>query len=719
MKNIKKIMFILMGICVFFAFGLSACGTKTYEVSIKVDGEIVSTQNVENAESLILPQADKVGYTLSWMIEDGAEFTENSDIKGNIVIYAKYTAKSFSINFENAGAQVDAISVKYDQENIELPEVPAKKGYNNGVWKLNGEAISSIAKWNYLDNITLTAEYTAMTYTLSFSDSEGEVAAISATYDKPLTNLPEITGKTGYDGVWEIDGEMITDSTVWNFDTDKTAAAVYTAKSFSINFENAGAQVDAISVKYDQENIELPEVPAKKGYNGVWKLNGEVIRSIAKWTYLNNITVRAEYTAKTYTLSFNDSEGEVAAISVTYKQAIANLPDTTGKAGYDSVWKIDGKEISSSTVWNFDMNKTAIAVYTLHVEKFSMSFSEPVTSITDRNAIYLRENVDIYGTTEATDWATLEVSGNSPKFNGETFAVTIQVSDCANDLYLTGFADAKDEDELFIPAGFSVSLTKGITPYIFTSSEDISFVYYGGIGWQLKDSVNIPETKLSVGFTGYYSGFNLAARFVSTRNIGDNSSLNVIGDSLFYDASAGTTTYKVLEFSSSSLPSILVKGFGTADAGDIVILKKGFKFIVGDTTYYLDSGWQLKYDGTNWSCAMYFEQEDIQDTLTFDGSTVGKKYIASNYAQLYTPADWAAQTSVGTMLYNGVKSNMVWKSVSISEGWNTELYSESLEPVEGDTITFEAGYGFVRNGILYRTAEDFVLIFTNGNWVKQ
>ena len=86
MKNIKKMMLILMGICVFFAFGLSACGTKTYEVSIKVDGEIVSTQNVENAESLILPQADKVGYTLSWMIEDGAEFTENSDIKDYFTI---------------------------------------------------------------------------------------------------------------------------------------------------------------------------------------------------------------------------------------------------------------------------------------------------------------------------------------------------------------------------------------------------------------------------------------------------------------------------------------------------------------------------------------------------------------------------------------------------------------------------------------------------------
>ncbi|MBQ6980149.1 MAG: Ig-like domain-containing protein [Clostridia bacterium] len=349
----------------------------------------------------------------------------------------------------------------------------------------------------------------------------------------------------------------------------------------------------------------------------------------------------------------------------------------------------------------------------------NMSFSAPVTSITSRSAIYLREDVNVYGTTSAANWSSLSVSGDSPKLNGETFTPTVQVCEWANDLYLTGFGTAKDGDELFIPAGFTVSKTIGLSTYNFTLTEDASFTYYGSVGWKLTGAIDIPATKQAIYFGGYSSGFNQACRFVISRDIGDNSTLTAIGDAQFYDASAGTTTYKILDFSSNTVPTIMFKGFGTADTNDVVILKKGFKFIANSTTYYLDTEWQFTYNGSGWSCATAYEQTALTDVFKLGNfgvpsTSLYEKYAEANYNYVlydqnslsFTTTN-ASQASVEAfkaqerylydtygiytvpMVFAGVEAFSKYDNDLATEGYAGKFFKD--EPSENDFATL-AGY---------------------------
>ena len=54
---------------------------------------------------------------------------------------------------------------------------------------------------------------------------------------------------------------------------------------------------------------ELPNVPEKTGYTGVWTINGVEIP--ADYTIEDDVTVTAVYTIKTYTVTFETTESGV------------------------------------------------------------------------------------------------------------------------------------------------------------------------------------------------------------------------------------------------------------------------------------------------------------------------------------------------------------------------------------------------------------------------
>ena len=73
-------------------------------------------------------------------------------------------------------------------------------------------------------------------------------------------------------------------------------------------------------------------------------------------------TLYAKWTANNYTLSFNtDGGSSVSSKSVTYNSAIGTLATPT-KSGYTFAgWTIDGTAVTSSTVYRYTSNKTAVA----------------------------------------------------------------------------------------------------------------------------------------------------------------------------------------------------------------------------------------------------------------------------------------------------------------------------------------------------------------------
>lgn len=103
----------------------------------------------------------------------------------------------------------------------DLPAVPDKTGYV-GEWEMPDFK-------NITTDVTVNAKYTAKTYSLTFdydgADTTDLPANKTVTYNQPIGELPSPT-KTGNELIdWTVDGNVITSSTVWTVDGDKTAQA--------------------------------------------------------------------------------------------------------------------------------------------------------------------------------------------------------------------------------------------------------------------------------------------------------------------------------------------------------------------------------------------------------------------------------------------------------------------------------------------------------------
>ena len=108
----------------------------------------------------------------------------------------------------------------------------------------------------------------------------------------------------------------------------------------------------------------LPTVPQKNGYKVVWTIDGDIITEDTVWTYTENKTAKFSY-KKGYTLTF---EGTEVNSELAEGERIGELPAIPAKAGYVGSWRINGREITASTVWNYEENMTATIEYKIDLD---------------------------------------------------------------------------------------------------------------------------------------------------------------------------------------------------------------------------------------------------------------------------------------------------------------------------------------------------------------
>ena len=654
MKTVRKLLLLLLGICMAFAIASCESITKDYTVSFKVGNEIVSSQIMSSIDELVLPNdLDRNGYTLVWTLEDGSELSSEYELEDDLVLCAKYIANTYVLSFDAEG--VDDVNVVYKTAISELPAVPVA---------------------------------------------------------------------VGYDGVWMLDGEEITAETVWNYTVNKIATAVYAAKGYTLSFSGVETAIDPISVTYDQENIVLPEIPAKKGYNVSWMLDGEEVSAITKWTYAEDKTVTAEYTLKTnlpyiitYYLEGDDGytldESKTVTLYGSYGEQITY-------AGYE-VLNIGGFSFNE----NAEGSVLSATIDDEQVVELKLFYDKALFDGTNYRTI---ENLTLTGSRSESGKTTVYISGNKILqsvggfdnwepistiageggllYNGETFATTIRVVEFAA-FYIDGL-NANEGDVLTVKKG-TAFIPNNSTKVCYVIDKDYNLVYvkYDTDKYQWAfDYGNV----LTFGYIPYnntrYLGSNLF-------DLCGSGYFTLVSGSIKYNGSNVSNLW-VGQASGNSAFWIGEIPTGSIAIGSKLEIEEGTALVnktSGTNLYRASKAYTLVWDGTYW--------EELSEVLTISGSNVGKQYIGSNYASLYSTGSWATQPSVGTVLYNGETVNLTWQSVSISEGWNTELYCAALDPAEGDTMEFKAGFGFVRSGIIYALAEDVTLVFTEGKWVKQ
>lgn len=200
-------------------------------------------------------------------------------------ITAEYIPVIYDVEF-----MVDGMIVKKDRYTVEshadYPELPTKEHYT-AAWDI-GTLPGG--------DVTVTAVYTPIVYTVTFALPNGTVVDISQyTVEDKTVHMPAVPD--GYDA-WDITPLVGGDVTVYAMEK-KNDPIILTF------VDSLGNRVGAVTVEEGKQLPPLPTVPEIQGYMGNWKLPETVTESM---------TVYPEYELIEYHVYFYDENGEIVPV---------------------------------------------------------------------------------------------------------------------------------------------------------------------------------------------------------------------------------------------------------------------------------------------------------------------------------------------------------------------------------------------------------------------
>ena len=425
---------------------------KQYKVTFNGENAVYVNENgtVEYPTDLSVNKDATAEYTYvyNWFL-NGEIYDFSTPITGNIDLTSDGSYTEIPNEYTVTYYALDGETVLYKDvfaygDALTIRPVDSIQGYVDCSWRFNGEA--EVPATMPATDISFTVQGAAKTYTLNF----GSLSAVEVTYAQAIGNLPAVPAKDGYSGVWTIDGEVITAETVWFIDADKTAAASYTANSYTLTLVANGETVDTLTVTYDAAIGTLPAVPEKTHYVGKWVVDGNVINADTVWTNAGDLTATAEYDPVWYSVTF-DNENEVSyAYGSKIEKPADPVKESTAEYNYtfDAWYNGDAK-------WNFDTDvvegkMNLVAEYIKSKRTYTVTFN-----VTGNDAIQLEsitaeygESLDLTGILDGKD-----VSGYtySVSVNGVEKASIKVVSDVTVDVVFTEKTDAPADDSSEAP----------------------------------------------------------------------------------------------------------------------------------------------------------------------------------------------------------------------------------------------------------------------------
>ena len=320
----------------------------------------------------------------------------------NTTLYARWTAKQTTVSFDQnngTGGQTANVTATYDSAMPTISAVPTRTGYTfTGYWDATSSGTkyynadkSSAKNWNKTGSTTtLYAQWTANTYTVTLDNQNATTpgsTSVTATYGAAIPNItvPERTGytfggyytSTGGGGTQYIKADG-TSAKNWDKTSGVTLYAKWVANTYTITFDKKGGSggTDSVTATYGQHLPSPVTVPTRTGYTfgGYWKddvkkfwYDANGVSRDENWNIPYDRTLNAEWTANTYTVTFNANGGNTpspASKSVTYDSTYGDLATCT-RTGYTFAgWWTSasgGTQVSSTTTVKITAAQTLYA----------------------------------------------------------------------------------------------------------------------------------------------------------------------------------------------------------------------------------------------------------------------------------------------------------------------------------------------------------------------
>ena len=351
---------------------------NTYTITYKYNnGAADTTAKYTIEQSITLPSPSKTGYTFAgWKVTTagGNWKTTDSVYKGtvaagkygNVTLTAQWTVNTYTITYKYNNGAADTTAKYTIEQSITLPS-PTKTGYTFAGWKVttaggNWKTSDSVYKGTVAagkyGNVTLTAQWTANTYTITYVYNNGS-ANTTATYNiEQAITLPSPT-KTGYTfagwkvttagGNWKTSDSVYKGTVAAGKYGNVTLTAQWTANTYTITYVYNNGSANTTATYNIEQAITLPS-PTKTGYTfagwkvttagGNWKTTDSVYKGTVAAGKYGNVTLTAQWTVNTYTITYKYNNGAAdTTAKYTIEQSIT-LPSPT-KAGYTFAgWKV-------------------------------------------------------------------------------------------------------------------------------------------------------------------------------------------------------------------------------------------------------------------------------------------------------------------------------------------------------------------------------------------
>ena len=327
-------------------------------------GSSVSSKTVTYDSSYSVSSSTKKGYNfVGWFDASGNQYSggvwKTDAPTGEVTVTARWEPIQYKISLNANGGSLSSgysYTVAYEQP-YSLP-TPTRTGYDFTGWYNGSSSVKSSGTWTQLNNVSLTAKWTAKQYTLSF-DSDGGPSQSSkqVTYDSSYS-VPSIS-RTGYEflGWYDSSGKQYTSGT-WKTASNMKLTARWRANKYTVSFNANGGSVSpsSVQVTYDSK-YDFPE-PYKKGYEFMgWYSGSSNFGDSGTWKQTSNLSLTAKWKVGEYYITLKPEGGTVDGGKTKFKFTYGSsysLPSATRKGYYFDGWYKGSKEFSPTGTYEYD-----------------------------------------------------------------------------------------------------------------------------------------------------------------------------------------------------------------------------------------------------------------------------------------------------------------------------------------------------------------------------
>lgn len=383
----------------------------TFTLTFNPNGGTISptSKTVTYGEYFTLPKPERNGYNFKgWKYNNSLFSSGVWTYTSNITITAEWEAYQNSIKYVlNGGTNpVDQPDGYNTGEETSL-KAPTKTGYTFQGWTTTAitqpQKEITISSSDYGEK-TFTAHWTVNTYTVTFNANGGTCSTTTKniTYDSTYS-LPTPT-RNGYTfGGWYYNS-VLCDSELWNIAENCTLIADWQANTNQITY-NLGGGTNATSnpETYITGTTVVLQNPTKTGYTfDGWTTTGITTPTknvkISSTDY-GDKTFKANWTANTYTVSFNANGGTCSTTTkeITYDSTYS-LP-TPSRTGYTFKGWTYNSSVYTNRYWQIAKNCTLYAKWQANTDT-PYKVNHYIQNLDNANYT-LKETKDFEGTTDS------------------------------------------------------------------------------------------------------------------------------------------------------------------------------------------------------------------------------------------------------------------------------------------------------------------------------